>query len=162
MQFPIGGIVREPLLAEPFETTVPTVKVWKEEDIMKKIQINPFCRALMLCIPLLFHTSGKSFSQQANPTIASSQSDSLEIYLREITVSASFVNEKSSPLRLKTISHKDIERKAIGATYPELIRDIPGIYATSESGSYGDAKINIRGFKQENISVLLTEYPFQV
>ncbi|MGN0195228.1 MAG: TonB-dependent receptor [Candidatus Cryptobacteroides sp.] len=33
------------------------------------------------------------------------------------------------------------------------------MYATSESGSYGDAKLNIRGFSQENISVSLNGIP---
>ncbi|MEN6617982.1 MAG: TonB-dependent receptor plug domain-containing protein [Rikenellaceae bacterium] len=171
---------------------------------MNTKRINPIRRALMLCIPLLFHSSGsiysiessdelsefhvgQSFAQHADilfvsgesvitshvvkphkaiphkvkrlVVVQSHQQDSLEIYLKEITLSASFVNERSSPLRLKTISHAEIERKAIGATYPELLKDIPGIYATSESGSYGDAKINIRGFKQENISVMLNGIP---
>ena len=40
-----------------------------------------------------------------------------------------------------------------------MIRNIPGVYSTSETGSFGDAKINIRGFKQENISVLLNGIP---
>lgn len=87
------------------------------------------------------------------------QNDSLKIELNEIIVSTSFVNERSTPLRLQTISQKEIERKAVGKTYPELVKEVPGIYATSESGSYGDARINIRGFKQENISVLLNGIP---
>ena len=73
--------------------------------------------------------------------------------LEEIILSASFIRERQSPLRLSTVDRSAIEKKGIGQTYPELIKNIPGIYATSESGSYGDAKINIRGFKQENISV---------
>jgi len=85
--------------------------------------------------------------------------DSLQINLKEIIVSSSFVNERTTPLRLKTVSRKDIDKKAIGSTYPELVKDIPGVYATSESGSYGDARINIRGFKQENISVMLNGIP---
>jgi len=156
-------------MAEPFETTVPTVKVWKEEDIMKTKQIHPFIGAMMLCITLTIHPSGPIFSKeitQGHPYAQHSgkstsvvAQDTMQIYLKEITLSASFVNERSSPLRLKTISHAEIERKAIGVTYPELLKDVPGIYATSESGSYGDAKINIRGFQQENISVMLNGIP---
>jgi len=156
-------------MAEPFETTVPTVKVWKEEDIMKKKQIHPFLGALMLCITLIFHisgpifskaiTAGHSFAQHSGKSTHTVPQDTIQIYLKEIILSASFINERSSPLRLKTISHAEIERKAVGVTYPELLKDIPGIYATSESGSYGDAKINIRGFKQENISVMLNGIP---
>ena len=40
-----------------------------------------------------------------------------------------------------------------------MLKGIPSLYATSESGSYGDAKLNIRGFAQENLSVLLNGIP---
>lgn len=146
---------------------------------METKKITPISRALVLCIPLLFHTSGSIYSNDFQSGLNAWQSisqpkpksvdqsrqnvagqDSLQINLKEIVLSASFVNERSSPLRLKTISHTEIVRKSTGgATYPELLKDIPGIYATSESGSYGDAKINIRGFKQENISVMLNGVP---
>ena len=97
-------------------------------------------------------TTSKRVSQLAKDS-------TLNLSLNEIVLSASFVNERRTPLRLKSVGKGEIERKAIGTTYPELVRDIPGIYATSESGSYGDAKINIRGFKQENISVMLNGIP---
>lgn len=90
--------------------------------------------------------------------------DSIWIYgdsltLQEATVVSHFRSSNSSPLRLSTISHDKIASRATARTYPELIKYIPGIYATSESGSYGDARINIRGFRQENISVLLNGIP---
>ena len=69
--------------------------------------------------------------------------------LREVTVSASFSSPKRSPLRLSTVTDE----------MPELLQHIPSLYATSESGSYGDARLNIRGFKQENIAVLLNGIP---
>jgi iron complex outermembrane receptor protein len=85
--------------------------------------------------------------------------DTAYVNLNEIILSASYVRERQSPLRITTVERGDIERKAGGVTFPELVKDIPGVYATSETGSYGDAKINIRGFKQENISVLLNGIP---
>ena len=85
--------------------------------------------------------------------------DSTAILLKEITVSAGVQNVKNSPLRLNNIDGQQIEYLAPGRTYPELMKNIPGVFATSESGNYGDAKINIRGFKQENISVLLNGTP---
>ncbi|MEG0518058.1 MAG: TonB-dependent receptor plug domain-containing protein [Bacteroidales bacterium] len=85
--------------------------------------------------------------------------DSTAILLKEITISAGVENVRKSPLRLKSISADEIQALAPGKTYPELLKNIPGIFATSETGSYGDAKINIRGFKQENISVLLNGTP---
>lgn len=85
--------------------------------------------------------------------------DTTALLLKEITVSAGIKSTRTSPLRLKSIDASQIAPKAAGKTYPELLSGIPGIYSTEETGSYGDAKINIRGFKQENISVLLNGIP---
>lgn len=95
-----------------------------------------------------------------NPSVTTKEKqDSIARLLREITVSAGIENVKKSPLRLTSIDAANIQALAPGKTYPELLKNIPGIFATSESGSYGDATINIRGFKQENISVLLNGTP---
>ena len=99
-----------------------------------------------------------------SPGIADTAADSLfwqgdTLTLREVTISASFNSSKSSPLRLSTVTSGMLKDRAAARTYPELLKNIPGLYATSESGSYGDARLNIRGFKQENISVLLNGIP---
>ncbi len=88
------------------------------------------------------------------------QSDSVEVFqLDEATVSAAVANAGFSPLRVTDIPGEKILLNSPGRTFPELIRNVPGVYATAETGSFGDAKINIRGFKQENISVLLNGIP---
>ena len=79
--------------------------------------------------------------------------------LQEVTVRASFSDVRNSPLRLATVDAQTLKSRASVRTYPELLRGIPGLYATSESGSYGDAKLNIRGFRQENVAVLLNGIP---
>lgn len=120
----------------------------------------PIYGALVLCTALLFQTN--SASAQAASQLNQTSSDTTKVIyssLDEIILSASFIRERQSPLRLSTVDRSAIEKRGMGQTYPELIKNIPGIYATSESGSYGDAKINIRGFKQENISVLLNGIP---
>ncbi|MGN1216082.1 MAG: TonB-dependent receptor [Candidatus Cryptobacteroides sp.] len=79
--------------------------------------------------------------------------------LRDVIVSSTFSNVSRSPLRLTTIDSETLRSRGAARTYPELLKGIPSLYATSESGSYGDAKLNIRGFGQENISVLLNGIP---
>ena len=79
--------------------------------------------------------------------------------LREVVVNTSFSSPKNSPLRLTTIDSETLQSRAAVRTYPELLKAIPGVYATAETGSYGDAKFNIRGFSQENIAVLLNGIP---
>ncbi len=87
------------------------------------------------------------------------EADTTAILLNEITVSAGIQNKRSSPLRLTSIDEKQIKIKSAGKTFPELLKEVPGVFATAETGSFGDAKINIRGFQQENISVLLNGIP---
>lgn len=79
--------------------------------------------------------------------------------LREATVTATFSNEKSSPLRLSSVDNTMLKSRAASRTFPELLKGIPGLYATSEAGHYGDAKLNVRGFRQENIAVTLNGIP---
>ena len=84
-------------------------------------------------------------------------SDTLSI--QEAVINSTFASVTSSPLRLTTIDGEKLMQRATARTYPEMLRGIPSLYATSESGSYGDAKLNIRGFGQDNISVLLNGIP---
>lgn len=79
--------------------------------------------------------------------------------LQEVTISAVFNSPKNSPLRIATIDSETLKSRTSVRTYPELLKGIPGVYATAETGSYGDAKFNIRGFGQENIAVLLNGIP---
>ncbi|MCQ2146956.1 MAG: TonB-dependent receptor plug domain-containing protein [Bacteroidales bacterium] len=79
--------------------------------------------------------------------------------LNGVTISARVASASKSSLRLTDISREMILQRATGNTFPELMRNVPGIYSTAETGSYGDAKINIRGFKQENIAILLNGIP---
>ena len=92
-----------------------------------------------------------------NNSPAFGESDTLT--LRDVIVSSTFSKVSRSPLRLATIDSETLRERAAARTYPELLKGIPSLYATSESGSYGDAKLNIRGFGQENISVLLNGIP---
>lgn len=95
-------------------------------------------------------------SMLSNPA---SPSDSVRSEILDgITVSASIANTHVSSLRLGDTDRQKIQENAPGLTFPELIRNVPGVYSSSETGSFGDAKINIRGFKQENISVLIDKY----
>ena len=79
--------------------------------------------------------------------------------LRTVVVNANLAQPSRSALRLATIDEEKLRQRGASRTYPELLKGLPGLYATSESGSYGDAKLNIRGFGQENISVLLNGIP---
>lgn len=85
--------------------------------------------------------------------------DTTIINLKEITISASQNEDQRMPITVSTISSKGLKEMLGNKNFAEAMRNIPSVYATSESGSYGDAKMNIRGFKQENINVMLNGIP---
>lgn len=66
--------------------------------------------------------------------------------LQASIVKAYFASESRSALRLATIDEQKLRLRGTSHTFPELLKGLPSLYATSESGSYGDAKMNIRGF----------------
>lgn len=88
------------------------------------------------------------------------QSDSA-INLQEVTVRAHFVKPNETPLNLSTITPADIQLHATAPNYLEMFQGIPGVYATASTGSYGDATLNMRGFKQDNIAIMLNGIPIQ-
>lgn len=95
----------------------------------------------------------------AENKVVSKDTDTTAILLEEVTISAGVSDVKNSPLRLKTVESEKIKQISVARTFPEILSATAGVYATRETGSYGDAKINIRGFKQENISILLNGIP---
>ncbi len=112
-----------------------------------------------LNMPVIAARAGEAPATRPDGASSSAQDTTSHIVLDEITISARIADRNSSPLRLTDITQDKILTSAAGKTFPELIHNVPGVYATAETGSFGDAKINIRGFKQENISVLLNGVP---
>ena len=81
--------------------------------------------------------------------------------LQEVVIRDNFSDSETTPLSIKTLQPSHIKLYSTAPNYVEMLQGIPGVYATPSTGSYGDATLNIRGFKQENISILLNGIPIQ-
>ncbi|MFA5971161.1 MAG: TonB-dependent receptor [Lentimicrobiaceae bacterium] len=81
------------------------------------------------------------------------------VNLDEITIISSFVTDRNTPLAVSTVKARSIEQKIGNQDYPEILKMTPGIYATKEGGGSGDDRLSLRGFQQENISILLNGVP---
>lgn len=92
--------------------------------------------------------------------LATSEVDSA-MSLQELVVNAHFAKRNATPLSLSVISPEAISLHAAAPNYLEMFQGIPGVYATASTGSYGDATLNMRGFKQDNIAILLNGIPIQ-
>jgi hypothetical protein len=81
------------------------------------------------------------------------------IALEEVRIISSVALERKTPVALSVIDAKKIETQLGDNPFPEVMKMVPGIYATRTGGGSGDADINIRGLDQENIALMINGIP---
>ncbi len=79
--------------------------------------------------------------------------------LEEVTILSNYARERKTPVAISNLKPAVIEQQMGNQDYPELMKMVPGVYATKLGGGTGDARISIRGFQQENIALLLNGVP---
>ena len=81
--------------------------------------------------------------------------------LNEIVISNvnSFAKERKTPIASSTFKSNFISENIGIKDLPEILNNSPSIYATKNGGAYGDTSINVRGFDQRNIAVLINNIP---
>jgi hypothetical protein len=82
-----------------------------------------------------------------------------EINLQEVSILAEVAQERYNPLSFNQIDAQTISSRLGDRTLPEIMERTPGVYGSRDGGGSGDASLSIRGFKQENIAVLLNGVP---
>lgn len=84
---------------------------------------------------------------------------SAEVGLEEVSVMASVAVQRKTPVAVSTISAEKIATQLGSQEFPEIMKMTPGVYATKQGGGIGDSRINVRGFSQENIAVMINGIP---
>lgn len=79
--------------------------------------------------------------------------------LNDVVVTQSVARTRQTPVALSQIDGATIETKLGAQEFPEILKTTPGVWATPDGGGFGDAKINMRGFKSENVAVLINGIP---
>ena len=82
-----------------------------------------------------------------------------ETMLQDVVVTQSLARTRKTPVAISNISAPEIEARLGNQEFPEVLKTTPGVWATKDGGGYGDAKINMRGFKTENIAALINGIP---
>ncbi len=83
----------------------------------------------------------------------------LSYSLEEVTISAGMADETKDPVLVSTITARTIKSELGDKTLPLLFNTTPGVFAVSQGGGSGDASMSIRGFKQENVGLLVNGVP---
>lgn len=84
---------------------------------------------------------------------------SSSIGLQEVNVIASIAVDRKTPIAVSTIKGEVIEAKVGNQEFPEILKSTPSVYVTKTGGGFGDARINVRGFDQTNIAVMINGIP---
>ncbi len=77
----------------------------------------------------------------------------------EISVVSDVARERETPVAFSTIKPAKIEEELAARDLPMVLNSTPGVYATQQGGGDGDARVNIRGFNQRNVAVMLDGIP---
>ena len=79
--------------------------------------------------------------------------------LDAVEIVADVAKARETPVAFSTIQPKQLEEELASQDLPMILNSTPGVYATQQGGGDGDARINIRGFNQRNIAVMLDGVP---
>ena len=75
-----------------------------------------------------------------------------------LEVLASRADERT-PVAYTTVSKKEMEIRLGSQDIPMILNTTPSVYATGQGGGAGDARINVRGFNQRNVAVMINGVP---
>lgn len=78
--------------------------------------------------------------------------------LQALEVFASRSNQKT-PVAYATVSQEQIENQLGSRDLPLVLNTTPSVYSTAQGGGTGDARINVRGFSQRNVAVMINGVP---
>ena len=80
------------------------------------------------------------------------------IEMSGLEVLASRAGEKT-PVAYTNVSKADMEVRLGSQDIPMALNTTPSVYATQQGGGAGDARINVRGFNQRNVAVMINGVP---
>ncbi|UBM61608.1 TonB-dependent receptor [Candidatus Sulfidibacterium hydrothermale] len=84
---------------------------------------------------------------------------SSSIGLQQVNVLASVAVDRKTPVAVSTINSKTISNNLGTRDLPAVMVNTPNVYVTPTGGGYGDSRINVRGFDQRNVAVLINGIP---
>lgn len=106
-----------------------------------------------------------SFSGQSGQTInlGSISLESNASDLEEVVVIGrgiiDLAKDRRTPIAVSTITSAEIQDKIGTADITQTLVNTPSVYVTGQAGGFGDSKMSVRGFGQDNTAFLLNGQP---
>lgn len=81
---------------------------------------------------------------------------------RDIVVTTSSIDvikDRKTPIASSTMRNYEMREKVSNKDFIELTSHMPGVYTSRVGGGFGDTRMNVRGFEQNNISPMIDGIP---
>lgn len=79
--------------------------------------------------------------------------------LEALEVFASRAVDRVTPVAYSSVNKAQIQNQLGGRDIPLVLNTAPAVYATAQGGGAGDARINVRGFNQRNVAIMINGVP---
>jgi len=77
----------------------------------------------------------------------------------EIAILADRAEERKTPVAFSTVQKTAMEARLGSRDIPLVMNVTPSVYSTQQGGGAGDARINVRGFNQRNVAIMINGVP---
>ena len=81
------------------------------------------------------------------------------LFAKTIEVIADRARDRETPVAFTNVDKERMEVQLGSQDIPLVLNTCPSVYATMQGGGAGDARINVRGFNQRNIAIMINGVP---
>jgi hypothetical protein len=81
------------------------------------------------------------------------------LFAKTISVVADRARDRETPVAYSNVKKERMKHTLASRDIPMVLNTTPSVYATQMGGGAGDARINVRGFDQRNIAVMINGMP---
>jgi outer membrane cobalamin receptor len=81
------------------------------------------------------------------------------VALEGVNIISDRAKERETPVAISNVPKAEIEQQLGGRDLPMIMNNTPSVYATPQGGGAGDARINVRGFNQRNVAIMINGVP---
>ena len=79
--------------------------------------------------------------------------------LAAMEVFASRALDRQTPVAFSNVEKLTVERELGSRDVPLVLNTTPSVYSTAQGGGAGDARVNVRGFNQRNVAIMINGVP---
>ncbi len=81
------------------------------------------------------------------------------LFSKTINVIADRAKDRETPVAFTNVAKSKLQNELGSRDIPLVLNTTPSVYSTQQGGGAGDARINVRGFNQRNVAIMINGVP---